>query len=146
MDLTSQNVNAIIVDCLYRSEELQGLKDGAAPEGAILVPGITHDFGFHPERLQAHKDEVLSFIEQLPVNFLREPGGGWSFLNLCMTKDDEQWGEHLDCEALYVLAAGLKLAGFCLPKKMWEILPGGMPYVWFSKEPVVEKPVEKKES
>lgn len=139
MDLTSKNVNHTIVDCLYRSEELQGLEKGAAPEGAILVPGITHDFGFHPERLQSHMEDVLSMLDQIPTNFFKETGGGWSFLNLCETKDGEQWGEHRDCEALYTLAAGLKLAGFCLPREMWMIMPGGVPYLWFSKTPVVEE-------
>ena len=24
-------------------------------------------------------------------------------------------------------------AGYTMPKKMWDILPGGMPYVWFER-------------
>ena len=39
---------------------------------------------------------------------------------------------------------GLRLAGYCLPRHIWCVLPGGVPYVWFSLEPSSdnEEPLE----
>lgn len=142
MNLTAENVNAVVLDCLFTGDEIAAT-DGGAPKNAICVSGIIQNFGFHPERLKKHQEDICSFIEQLPRAFIvglrdgEEGGGGWSFLNLCTNKDDQLWCDsQRDAEALYALAAGLNLAGFCMPQEFWTALPGGMPYVWFSTTPV----------
>jgi len=47
-----------------------------------------------------------------------------------MTKDGTQWtGEQSICELLVCMSIGLKLMEYCMPKELWLILPGGVPYV-----------------
>lgn len=125
----SKRVREVISDCMYRDEELP--EDGSTPEAAVVVRGIMANFGFHPERLESHMAEIRGFCNEVGVDFQKSSGGGTSFLNLCMTRDGVQWGEHPDCEMLVALAIGTKQGGFCLPREMWGSLPGGMPYVWF---------------
>jgi hypothetical protein len=115
-------------DCLYTEKELKGKHE--PPPEAVVVEGVVNTFGLHPERLEAHRDEIVEMVGELPTEFL-DIGGGWSFLNLPIRKDDSQWGEQSDAEALFVLAAGLGLAEVQLPRSMWHSLPGGVPYVIF---------------
>jgi hypothetical protein len=100
--LTSHRVHEVVMDCLF--------KEGEPTEPHVRVEGIVQNFGFHPGRLAEHRSEVQEWISQLPKEFLKSGGGGWSFLNLCNTADGEQWGEHPDMQALCVLAIGLQLA------------------------------------
>lgn len=146
--IDAQRVEEIMKDSLYREEELppniraqEELLDLPAvpPTDAIVVKGLVSNYGFHPERLKSHQAEIKAMIEDLPKEFLRETGGGYTFLNLCTEKDGRMWGQHRDCENLLCLAMGLKMAGYCAPREMWQILPGGVPYIWFSLEPVEVK-------
>ena len=130
MDLAGK-IETIFLDCLYKPEEID---NGKTPQDAILVQGIVRDFGFHPQRLQSHKEEVRLLLTEMPKEFHRQGGGGWTFLNLCMDKNGNQWGEHLNMEQLVVLAIGCGLGKYQLPKDLWVSLPGGMPYVVFDVE------------
>ena len=118
--LTAKNLEKVILDCLFQDNEDKS--------SAIIVEGITSKFGFHPGRLEAHRAEIISMLSELPKEFHAGSGGGWSFLNACMTKDGVQWGEHPDIEALCVLGIGLGLVAWCLLRSMWSMLPGSMPY------------------
>ena len=89
---------------------------------------MINNYGFHPDRLETHKTEIAELLAELPDNFQAEIGGGWSFLNACMTKDDKQWGEHRDIECLVALGIATDQAKWMMPRDMWSILPGGMPY------------------
>lgn len=86
------------------------------------------EVGFHPERLESHKQEIKNLLMGLPRQFREKEGGGWSFLQACMDKDGNQWGEHKDVEALVCLGIATGQAKFQLPRDMWKVLPGGMPY------------------
>ena len=89
-------------------------------------------FGFHPERLAQAKAPLMDMIQQLPDQFLKNKGGGWTFLNLCNRKDESQWtGEHKTMEALVCLAIGAGIGAYCAPRDIWPVFPGGMPYVVF---------------
>ena len=57
-----------------------------------------------------------------------------SFLNLCVDKDGVQWAEHPTLEKMVAMGIGLKMAAYCLPRDMWNSLPGGVPYVQFDTE------------
>lgn len=124
-------IHGMFLDCLYREEEIPNPE--VASESAVLVEGITGRFGLHPERLESHRDGVRANIAALPDPFFRDSGGGWSFLNLCMNKDGQQWGEHGTMQELVVLAIGLGLASYEMPREMWSVLPGGVPYVVFKR-------------
>ena len=125
MKLTSKNVETIFIDCLFNKDEL---KDGNPPEDAVMVEGVINKFGFHPKRLESHWQEIRKLLMELPENFQSGKGGGWSFLNACMDKDGHQWGEHRNIEQLLALGIATKQVKIQLPRDMWKVLPGGMPY------------------
>jgi hypothetical protein len=128
MKLTAENVRAVLMDSLFTPEETGCGTDAVGiPEGAVMVDGVTGPYGFHPKRLQAHLEDVGLMLDELPTEF--SAGGGWSFLNMCMTRDGRQWGEHVDVEGLMVLGIGLGLVEMQLPRELWPALPGGMPYL-----------------
>lgn len=133
--LTAANVasgiHAMLIDSLYRPDEMP--TDGSLPEGAVIVECVRGKIGMHPTRLEAHRDEVCKIIDLLPAPFHKVgegAGGGWSFLNLAMLADGTQWGEHPNCDELIALAFGLKMGAFLMPRVVWAMLPGGMPYLW----------------
>lgn len=132
----AKRVDEIFVDCLYREEEMTDLVDGEVPVGAVIVEGITNRFGFNPDRLHRYKEEIREILNMMPDEFHtgEGKGGGMSFLNLCMTKDGHQWGEHRNMEQLICLAIGLDMGKYCMPRMMWGMFPGGMPYVTFTTE------------
>ena len=119
-------VDAVFRDCLYTEDELSGARNGEA----VFAQGITGKFGFHPERLKSHADEVRAWLALLPRQFRKSEGGGWTFLNACNQDDGHQWtGLHQRMDQLFTLGIALGLAQWQLPREMWDILPGGMPYV-----------------
>lgn len=131
--LTAQAVHAAMIDCLYTNEEIRELDiraDNLPPDG-IVVQGITNKFLLNPTRLEHHRNQVRQWITELPTEFQKGQGGGWSFLQLPMRADGKQWGEQMDAQALYVLSNALGYAKFCLDKEFWAAMPGGMPYIEF---------------
>ena len=123
-------VREIMENSLYTAEEAATF-NSTPPGDAILVEGITRKFGFHPKRLLANEEAIVACVMDMQDNFFADKGGGWSFLQMCMDKHGDQWAEHPTMEELIVLAMGLGLAKWCLPKEMWAALPGNMPYVMF---------------
>jgi hypothetical protein len=128
MILTGDAVRGVLKDCLYSDEEFGPGND--SPEGTVIVEGIVNAFGFHPERLQSHTDEIMGLLLQLPEEFRRSnPSGGWSFLNACQRSDGVQWTSfHRDMDALFCLGMGVGKVTLMVPRKLWMTLPGGMPY------------------
>ena len=124
MKLTSKNVEKIFMDCLFKDEATQEEK-----ENAIIVEGIMNNFGFDPQKIEAHEEDISSLLKQLPQQFRENFGGGWSFLNACMRDDGEQWtGLHAIQEQLLALGVAAGWAKIQLPRQFWSALPGGMPY------------------
>lgn len=135
--IEEEAVHAVFLDCLFRPEETTGSQvpvqvgENAAyvPEGAVLVQGVAHDFGFHPGRLEQHRAEIAAWLRALPRQFQQDGGGGWSFLNACDDIDGNQWTDlHLRMEQLFCLGLGLRLVMCMAPRDLWGMMPGGMPY------------------
>lgn len=120
MKLTAQNVDSVFSDCLHREGEQTTLY--------FLGQGVMYRAGFHLGRLKDHSDDILSMLDELPLPFMEEHGGGWSFLNACMTKDGVQWGEHRNVDQLITLGNAIGKVRFNLPRDLWGSLPNGMPY------------------
>ena len=120
MKLTSKNVDMVMTDCL--AEDL--------PEDQRqIVEGIINNYAFDPAKIEKNKENIQSMLAELPDQFKQTGGGGWSFLNLCMTKDDVQWtGQHWQQEKLVCLGIAAGLASW-LMKEFANVMPGGMPYV-----------------
>ncbi len=114
----SELTHKAFMDCLF--------KKGEDSTNLVKVEGITRMFGLHPQRLEEKRELITALLAELPAEFKE----GWSFLNLCTTKDGKQWtGLHRVCEQLVVMAIGLGLMEYCFPRELWMILPGGVPYV-----------------
>jgi len=128
--ISATRVHEILVDCLFRDEELV---DGSPEVEPVAVYGIKHNLGFHPDRIKSYEDEISDMLDQLPESFHEGTGGGMSFLSMCETKDGVQWtGLHHTMEELMLLGMGTGLMEYCLKcnsQALWAMLPGGMPYV-----------------
>lgn len=128
-----QRVRDIAIDCLVNTHDTE------TPDTAVFVTGIVHDFAFVPAKLVEHRDEVREMLEMLPDAFRVEIGGGWSFLNACVDRNEFQWtGEHRTMEMLFCLGIGMGLAKWLMPKEYWSTFPGGMPYVVVTLNAVAE--------
>lgn len=128
MKLTHENVESVFVDCLFRNEELP---DGTLPKEGEFTKGegVVLRIGFHTERLQSHKQDVVDMLNCLKGTFKQSKGGGWSFLQMCEDKDGNQWtGEHRQMDKLVCLGAALDLVTLT-PAEMNAFLPGRMPYI-----------------
>ena len=120
MKLTSEVVEKIFLDCLFKEDEDH--------KAFIEARGVQLNVGFHPGRLKENESKIIELLDQLPDNFKESKGGGWSFLNACIDKDDNQWGEHRNIDQLLCLGIGIGKARILLPREMWSIFPGGIPY------------------
>ena len=115
----SKNIEKILRDCLFR--------DGEDQSSAVIAKGIVTNFGFHPERLKGHHNEIAKELSSLPQEFYDNGGGGWSFLEMCNDNNGVQWGEHMNMEQLVCLGIALEMVKELIPG-MSNILPGGVPY------------------
>jgi hypothetical protein len=121
--LSAQRVEEVFEACLAHGE---------ASHPTVTVQGIVHTAHFAETELDNHRAEIGGMLAQLPLPFQpHDKGGsdGWSFLNACQDRDDNQWtGLHLVMEQLVLLGLGTGQVTWCIPREMWEVLPGGMPY------------------
>ena len=119
MKLSGENIEKIIIDCLNEERN----------DEEIIVDGILNKFCFNKAKLKEHSESIISMLNQLPEQFHKDTGGGWSFLNACNNKDGEQWTSFHKCmDELFVLGIGIGKVKSTLPREMWAVLPGGMPY------------------
>ena len=123
MELTSENVERVFRECL--SDEKEG-------DNVCLVEAVRANakMAMRRDKLKFYQEEIQGMLMQLPRKFRETDGGGWSFLNLCTREDGTQWtGSHATMEQLVCLGIGCGKMKYLLPKSMWKILPGGMPYL-----------------
>jgi len=130
MKLTVDNVTKIFVSCLFTEEEAQYSE---ITTKALVVEGVNLKVGFHPERIKQNRKNIISMLDCLSDNFKAEKGGGYSFLNMIDDKNGEQWtvidGVHSEVDKLVTLGLAIGKLSYLMPKEMWKILPGGMPYL-----------------
>lgn len=124
--IDAARLHEVFTDCLFRADELLDGKPSVEP---VVVEAVMHNFGFHPARLESHRAEIKDMLDGLPEPFMPDSGGGWSFLQAAADRNGVQWGEHVNMEQLFALGIGLGMAKWLLPRDMWGVLPGGMPYV-----------------
>lgn len=120
MELTAENVENIYNKCCCNKES----------KNCITIEGIQNTDSYKKDVLEKYRNDIKDMLNQLPDNFKKSRGGGWSFLQLCMRKDDYQWtGLHRTMEKLMTMSIATKQMEYLLPKRMWDVLPAGMPYV-----------------
>ena len=127
MELTSQNVQNILAACMYTDDDLPD--HDKELEKFTVVEGIMNKIALDPKRVEEHKEDIRDMLLQLPDTFRQSVGGGWSFLNACMTSEGVQWGEQRDVDALFIVGIAAGLAKYLTPRDTWAAFPGGMPYV-----------------
>lgn len=124
--IDANEVVKIFMNCLFLEAELI---DGKPPADAIVVDGILCKFGFNRKRIAMHKSRIAEMLLALPVEFHSNGGGGMSFLGACYDIDGVQWtGLHHTMGNLLDLGEAAGLCKLVLPRSMWSMLPGGMPY------------------
>lgn len=122
--INTKELQEVFLDCLFRENELVGGKPVDGLE-YVLCSGIVNSIGFHKERLQSHKKDIKSFLNNLNPKFSE----GLSFIEMPMDKDGNQWGEQRSAEQLMLLGYGLGYVSYPLPRNLWRVLPGGVPFV-----------------
>jgi hypothetical protein len=128
MELTSENVEKVLLKCLF--------KDGEDTSNAKIVHGVMMNVGFHPERLEENKADIIDMLSQCHPNFMsNSESKGWSFLMFCQDKNENQWtGLHSMCDNLICLGMAIDKVKFMLPRELWVALPGGVPYLQIINE------------
>jgi hypothetical protein len=132
--LTAEAVGRVFIDCLSGSSE-EGNPD------VLVVDGIVNRFALSKTKVEIYREKIKDLLTELPLPFfpLDKGGqGGWSFLQMCVDRDDVQWGEHPDMEKLCILGLATNMVRWCAPRNLWAILPGGMAYLVVDTEAEVE--------
>ncbi len=120
-ELNAERVEKVFLDCLFRN--------GEDTSNLVRAEGITTTVGFHPERLEGHKVEIETMLNELPDEFKKSGGGDGSFLNACNDKHGNQWtGFHVRMEQLFQLGIAIGKVEYLMRRELWGALPGGMPY------------------
>lgn len=120
--LDPAQVEATFKDCLFETAE-------EANRRGVKVEGIVFDAMLNPAKLEEHRELITAMLMELPDQFRKSGGGGWSFLQACDDRHGNQWtGLHQTMSMLFILGEGIGMVKPQLPKDMWPILPGGMPY------------------
>lgn len=127
LTLTAENVSTTIKKCLFTDEEDMSVH--------VKAEGVIRNYGFHPERLKAQESQIVELLNQLPAVFHQGTGDGCSFLAACEDRNGNLWGQHTDIEALMCMGIAIKRVQMLMPRNMWPLLPGGMPYFVVLKEP-----------
>lgn len=112
-------------------DSLAGTEDNP---NLIKVEGVMRTFGLDSTKLEKHRPDVVDWLSQLDDSFMRSRGGGMSLMNMVADKEGSLWAEQYGADELFVLASGLGLAEYLLPRDMWAILPGSMPYIVVNDE------------
>ena len=118
MLLTSDNVDKIFRECLFKKDEDM--------TNNIHVEGVQLNVLFNPDRIKKNQANISSMINQLNPTF-RE---GWTFLNMCDTKDGNQWTDlQVRMDQLLTLGLAINKIEYLMPREFWQALPGGVPYI-----------------
>lgn len=81
MCLTHQNVEEVFKDCLANTTE-------------YTLKGVCIEVAFNREKIAEHEQDIMQMLMQLPIQFHRPGGCGWSFLNMCIDRDGNQWTDY----------------------------------------------------
>lgn len=104
------------------------------PGGTLSVTFMRKQFKFE-EALADERPNLIAMINELPIEFLKNGGGGWSFLNVCVKRDGEQWtGLHMVMTQFVAMSAALGMAKELGTPDLWQLMPGAVPYVVFDPE------------
>jgi hypothetical protein len=119
--LTPDRVSTVFKKCLFH--------EGEVASDAFMVEGITQDVVFHRGRVEAYQQEIHDMLAELPDQFKRSGGGGYSFLEAGVDRHGNLWtGVHWVQEQLVLLGIAAAEVKYSWPREAWGNLPCGMPY------------------
>lgn len=117
MQLTHQNVEEVFEDCMADNLE-------------YTIKGVLITAAFNREKIAEHEQNIMQMLMQLPKEFHRPGGCGWSFLNMCIDKNGNLWTVyHRTQDKLVCLGLAIGAVEFVMPRDLWKVFPGGMPYI-----------------
>ena len=119
--INPERIHEIFNDCLFKEDENHSEH--------LPAEGLTISVGLHPERTENHASEVYEILMNLPSEFQEKTGGGWSFLYMCMDKDGNHCMEQSTAQELLLLGIATGWMSILMPRAIWSIFPGGVPYV-----------------
>ena len=119
MKLDSKRVQELLID---------SLEPRIDPDHTIITQGVVHSYGFNADKIAKNKQEIIELLNELPDVFFEDSGGGMSFIQACMDKHGNHWGEHHSMEELFCLGVGINRVRELLPRELSIALPGGVPY------------------
>ena len=120
--LTADVVKELYSDCTLREDEI---KNEEPIVDFVLGEGVGSTSVFSAERIEKNKGTIALLFDELG-----QIDEGISFLVMCNDKYDRQWtGFHSIVDGLVQLGIASGVVQYTLPRDMWDILPGGMPYV-----------------
>ena len=124
MDLTVENVRKVTDYCLCSADDSKSEND------IIIVNGILMNLAFQRAKIDEYEDDIYDMLKQLPDEFMKESGGGYSFLYACNDKNGNQWtSSHQTMEQLFMLGIAIGVVDYLLPRELWYALPGAVPYL-----------------
>lgn len=114
------------MECLFKEDEIV---DGIPIKPMRVAEGVMKKIGFCEQRIVSHTNTIAALLLSLPIDFQKSGGGGHSFLNACMDSSGRQWTDlHQRIDELVCLGLAIDAVEYCVPRDMWGLLPGGMPY------------------
>lgn len=120
MRLTTENVKALMLECLAEDAEA---------ENTTVVEGLTRDYAFSLAAIERNVPNIKKLLAELPEAFRSDGGGGYSFLKAPFNRHGGQWGGQSDAAELIALGIAARCAKYIFPRDLWEVLPGGVPYI-----------------
>lgn len=132
IELTNENVESIFLDCLFKENELV---DGQPIENFCMAEGVINTVCFNENRLNQHKKEIEDLIDKI-LNI----GQGIPFVVMCESVEGYQWtNDHVYMEQLMLLGIGSEILIYPVGRELWNILPGGLPYIIKNREKIGKK-------
>jgi len=126
MKLIAENVTKIFLASIYGNEK--------SNEQPIIVQGVKTKVALKPSKIEQHKEDIISMVDQLPDAFKEDKGGGMPFLELCHDNDGNQWtGLHVIMDQLVVLGQAVDKISFLVERKYWLGISGAMQYLVIKK-------------
>lgn len=124
MELLAENVESVFKDCL--------LDEGYTLDTKVIpVLTVVGKFGFNPDKIDKHSEDICSMISELNSNF-DESNQGCTFMQLPFKgQDNQQWAEQRTAGLLLALGIASGWMAYTIEDPyMWQALPGGVPYVY----------------
>lgn len=130
MKLDAKRVQELILDSLEPRTD---------PDRTIIAEGVVHSYGFNADKIAKNKQEIIELLNELPDVFFENSGGGMSFIQACVDKHGNHWGEHHSMEELFCLGIAIGRVKETMPRKLRSVLPGGVPYytIYHSDQPII---------